>query len=184
LALLADAASATTTIGKRGQGLLRFVQSYRTLSRLPTPRPQTFRIKELLQSVTSLMAEQAATRHCVLGFACQPETLELQADPELLEQALINLVSNALDAVAGVQDPVIGLRGELRDKGQVVLTVTDNGCGIEAENLDNIFVPFFTTKRGGNGIGMTLVRQIVTLNGGSIRVSSAPGQGTTVLLAF
>jgi two-component system nitrogen regulation sensor histidine kinase NtrY len=184
LSLLHDAANATTTIGKRGQGLLRFVQSYRTLSRLPAPKPRTFRVKELLQGVATLMNEPASTQHARLTFDCTPETLELKADPELLEQALINLVKNALDAVSGVNGAAIGMSAELRELGHVVLTVKDNGCGIEAEQIEHIFVPFFTTKRGGNGIGMTIVRQIVTQNGGMIRVSSAPGVGTSVTLTF
>jgi two-component system nitrogen regulation sensor histidine kinase NtrY len=183
-ALLDDAANAATTIGKRGQGLLRFVQSYRTLSRLPQPRPRTFRVKELLQSVATLMGEPATAQQTQLTIECVPETLELNADPELLEQALINLVKNALDAVNGVGNAAIALTADLRERGHVVLTVMDNGCGIDAENLDNIFVPFFTTKRGGNGIGMTIVRQIVTQNGGAIRVASTPGTGTSVVLSF
>ncbi len=182
--LLDDAANAATTIGKRGQGLLRFVQSYRTLSRLPQPRPRTFRVKELLQSVVTLMGEPAAAQTTVLQIECTPETLELNADPELLEQALINLVKNALDAVNGVSGATIKLTAELRELGHVAVTVADNGCGIDAENLEHIFVPFFTTKRGGSGIGMTIVRQIVTQNGGGIRVTSAPGAGTSVLLSF
>lgn len=184
LALLDDAANATTTIGKRGQGLLRFVQSYRTLSRLPAPKPRTFRVKELLQGVATLMNEAAATQHARLMCDCTPETLELGADPELLEQALINLVKNALDAVNGVNGAAIIMSAELRELGHVVLTVTDNGCGIEADQIEHIFVPFFTTKRGGNGIGMTIVRQIVTQNGGAIRVASTPGIGTAVVLSF
>jgi two-component system nitrogen regulation sensor histidine kinase NtrY len=184
LTLLDDAANAATTIGKRGQGLLRFVQSYRTLSRLPQPRPRTFRVKELLESVVTLMNEPAAAQKTTLNIACTPETLELNADPELLEQALINLVKNALDAVNGVRGATIDLVADLRERGQIVLIVTDNGCGIDAENLENIFVPFFTTKRGGSGIGMTIVRQIVTQNGGAIRVTSTPGAGTSVTLSF
>lgn len=183
-ALLDDAANAATTIGKRGQGLLRFVQSYRTLSRLPQPRPRTFRVKELLQSVATLMAEAASAQNTTLTVDCAPETLELNADPELLEQALINLVKNALDAVNGMNGAAIKVSAELRELGHVALTVADNGCGIDAENLEHVFVPFFTTKRGGNGIGMTIVRQIVTQNGGTIRVASAPGAGTSVVLSF
>jgi two-component system, NtrC family, nitrogen regulation sensor histidine kinase NtrY len=183
LALLDDAASATTTIGKRGQALLRFVQSYRTLSRLPAPRIKTFQVQEVLHSVNALMRAQAADK-VLLHCHCTPMTLELQADPELLEQALINLVKNALDAVADVPQPTITLSAELRELGQIALSVTDNGCGMDSETLSQIFVPFFTTKRGGSGIGMTLVRQIVHLNNGNIHVESSPAQGTRVLLVF
>jgi two-component system nitrogen regulation sensor histidine kinase NtrY len=184
LSLLDDAANATTTIGKRGQGLLRFVQSYRTLSRLPAPKPRAFRVKELLQDVATLMNEPASKQQARLTFDCTPDTLELKADPELLEQALINLVQNAVDAVSGVNGATISMHAELRERGHVTLAVKDNGCGMDAAQMEHIFVPFFTTKRGGNGIGMTIVRQIVTQNGGAIRVNSAPGVGTSVTLTF
>jgi two-component system, NtrC family, nitrogen regulation sensor histidine kinase NtrY len=183
LLLLDDAASATTTIGKRGQALQRFVQSYRTLSRLPAPRIKAFHVLEILQSVKALMSEQAAG-NVQFQYSCTPATLELQADPELLEQALINLVKNALDAVTDAQQPTITIHAELREFGQIALSVTDNGCGMDNATLSQIFVPFFTTKRGGSGIGMTLVRQIVHLNNGSIHVESSPAQGTRVLLVF
>ena len=182
--LLADAANASRTIGQRGQGLLRFVQSYRTLSRLPTPRPRVFRVRDLLQEVQRLMQEQSTHGNCQITLRCQPQTLELRADPDLLEQALINLVKNALEAMSEPTQQQLSLSAELRERGQIVLCVRDNGCGIEADNLDNIFVPFFTTKRGGTGIGMTLVKQIVTHNGGTLRVDSTPGSGTAVTLSF
>ena len=182
--LLDDAASAAGTIGKRGQGLMRFVQSYRTLSRLPAPKPRMFRVKELLKGVVALMAEQAASQNTALACRCIPDNLDLNADQELLEQALINLVKNGLDATSGVGNPALTVEADLRERGQVCITVTDNGCGIDKDALDNIFVPFFTTKRGGNGIGMTIVRQIVTQSGGTIKVNSVPGQGTAVVLSF
>jgi two-component system, NtrC family, nitrogen regulation sensor histidine kinase NtrY len=182
--LLADATNAVTTIGKRSLGLQHFVESYRSLSRLPTPQPQLFRVNELLQSICKLMAEQAKTGAIVLEYKCTPVTLELMADPELLEQALINLVKNAVEAVTEVPRPRITLTAELKTMGQVRIAISDNGCGISPENLENIFIPFFTTKRGGSGIGMSIVRQIVKLNGGSINVISAPGTGTTVNLDF
>ena len=182
--LLADASNAVTTIGKRSLGLQHFVESYRSLSRLPTPQPQLFRVNELLQAICKLMAEQAKTGGILLEYSCMPLTLELLADPELLEQALINLVKNSLEAVTETAQSVITPSVELRSLGQVRITVSDNGSGISPENLENIFIPFFTTKRGGSGIGMSIVRQIVKLNGGSINVISAPGAGTAVNLDF
>jgi nitrogen fixation/metabolism regulation signal transduction histidine kinase len=184
LGLLNDASNAVTTIGKRSLGLQHFVESYRSLSRLPTPQPQLFRVHELLQSICKLMDEQARAGAIVLECKCMPLTLELLADPELLEQALINLVKNSVEAVTEVAQPVITISAELRMLGHVRIMVTDNGAGISAENLENIFIPFFTTKRGGSGIGMSIVRQIVKMNGGSINVISAPGAGTTVNLDF
>ena len=182
--LLADASNAVTTIGKRSMGLQHFVESYRSLSRLPTPRPELFSVNELLQAICKLMAEQAKTGAIVLQYKCTPVTLQLHADPELLEQALINLVKNSLEALTEVTQPVITLAAELKTRGQVHITVSDNGCGISPENLENIFIPFFTTKRGGSGIGMSIVRQIVKLNGGSINVISNSGNGTSVNLDF
>jgi nitrogen fixation/metabolism regulation signal transduction histidine kinase len=182
--LLNDASNAVTTIGKRSLGLQHFVDSYRSLSRLPTPQPELFRVHELLQSICKLMSEQARAGGIVLECKCTPLTLELLADPELLEQALINLVKNSVEAVTEVARPVITLSAELRSLGRVRISVNDNGAGISLENLENIFIPFFTTKRGGSGIGMSIVRQIVKLNGGSINVISAPGAGTAVNLDF
>ncbi len=181
---LEDAANAAATIGNRGQGLMRFVQSYRTLSRLPTPRPRLFPVRQLLEGIAKLMAEQAEAKQAVIHVRCKPETLELHADPELLEQALINLVRNAFEAMSDTASPVLTLEAEMKPFGAVSISVSDNGCGIEAANLEQIFVPFFTTKRGGNGIGMTIVRQIVKLNGGDISVHSRPGNGTRVTLSF
>ena len=182
--LLGDASNAVTTIGKRSLGLQHFVESYRSLSRLPTPQPQLFRVCDLLQATCKLMAEQAKAGAITLDYKCSPVTLELKADPELLEQALINLVKNSLEAVAEIKHPHITLSAELKTLGQVRISVSDNGCGISPENLENIFIPFFTTKRGGSGIGMSIVMQFVKLNGGNINLSSSPGMGTAVNLDF
>lgn len=180
--LLVDAENAVETIGKRSQGLMRFVESYRTLTRLPEPDIVVFRVEKLLHGVTGLMAEQIGATKVVV--TCNPVTLELHADPDMLEQALINLLLNALDAVSEVTNPEIRLDARLRERGGVVIAVQDNGIGIEEGNLENIFIPFFTTKRGGSGIGMSIVRQIVKLNGGQITVNSSPGAGTTMTLSF
>jgi PAS domain S-box-containing protein len=183
-ALLVDAENALDTIGKRSQGLMRFVESYRTLTRLPQPEFTTFLVNELLKSVTSLMAEQTGRGNAKISIDCNPVTLALNADRAMLEQALINLVLNALDAVKEAGQPAITLNARLKERGGVIIEVTDNGTGITEDILENIFIPFFTTKRGGSGIGMSIVRQIVRLNGGQISVASEPGKGTTITLAF
>ena len=183
-ALLGDIGSAITTIGNRSQGLMRFVESYRSLTHLPMPKMRQFRLARLFASVTHLMSEQAKAHGVCILTSCHPETLELQADPELLEQALINLVRNAIEATGDVNNPQIELGAVLKDRGRVEISVTDNGSGIEAENLENIFIPFFSTKRGGSGIGMSIVKQIVKLNGGNVKVLSTPGLQTSVLISF
>lgn len=182
--LLEDASNAVTTIGRRSQGLMRFVESYRTLTRLPTPKYHHFRLLELFQSIEKLMAKQAQTLKLDIQFNCKPATLELNADQELLEQALINLVKNSLEALTETSNPTLKIKAELLERGKLCISVTDNGQGIDKENLKNIFIPFFTTKRGGSGIGMSIVRQIVRLNGGKVNVISEKDQGTSVIMNF
>jgi nitrogen fixation/metabolism regulation signal transduction histidine kinase len=184
LNLLEDAASATATIGKRGSGLMRFVESYRTLTRIPPPRPIQFAVANLLKSVQELLQQQAQQQNVQLQFCCDPENMTLFADIDLLEQALLNLVKNAFDAVATAESPLIRMTGKLDSAGTAVIEVSDNGSGIPPDILESIFIPFFTTKRGGSGIGLSLVKQIVQLNGGRIEVASVPGTGTTFTLTF
>lgn len=180
--LLNDAAYAVNTIGKRGQGLLRFVESYRSLTRLPTPKLKRIRVTVIFKSISELMTKQAQGLDLTVVYQCKPENLEIIADPDLIEQALINLIGNALDAVMITDSPSITVTARLAENSKVVLEVSDNGSGIAKENLDNIFIPFFTTKREGSGIGMSIVKQIVNLHGGSIVVDSSPGQGSSFKL--
>lgn len=182
--LLQDAQSAIETIGKRSHGLMRFVESYRTLTRLPTPELAPFPVGDLLQSVSELLEADVAEHGIRLDVTCKPVNLVLTADREMLEQALINLVLNARDALENREHPAIRVRAQMKERGGILLEVEDNGAGIHEENLDNIFIPFFTTKRGGSGIGLSIVKQIVSLNGGQIALVSAPGAGTTFRLTF
>ncbi|MDR0780054.1 MAG: GHKL domain-containing protein [Pseudomonadales bacterium] len=181
IALLDDIDSALGTIGSRSQALLRFVDSYRRLSRLPTPLPRLFSVQELFMQVQRLVEVQVSTVHFTTH--CEPPELKLHADQEQLEQALLNLINNALDAIREHSAPRLALSA-WQQSGRILLRVEDNGCGMTPAQLEQIFVPFFTTKRGGNGIGMSVVRQIVHLNGGRIEVQSSPGAGTQVLLSF
>lgn len=183
LNLLEDAASATTTIGKRGSGLMRFVESYRTLTRIPSPKPIQFAVLNLLKSVQELLQQQAQQQNVRLSHHCEPDNLSLFADMDLLEQALLNLVKNALDAATD-SDASIKMTARAGDTGLVTIEVSDNGSGIPADILSSIFIPFFTTKRGGSGIGLSLVKQIVQLNGGRIEVTSTQGVGTTFTMTF
>jgi two-component system nitrogen regulation sensor histidine kinase NtrY len=114
----------------------------------------------------------------------EPAALELEADPELIEQVLINLLLNALQAVEGGETPEIWMKGALNERGRVLLQVIDNGPGIPPETIDKIFIPFFTTKKGGSGIGLSLSRQIMRLHRGMIHVHSVPGSPTVFTLTF
>ncbi len=176
--------SNTFNHSRRGQGLLHFVDSYRQLTRLPTPRPQRFALQALGQSVLALFQQQAQQQQVQLSFACEPAGLTLLADQDMLEQALINLLKNAFDAVQGREHAIIELRASSNDNNHTLLSVRDNGSGIAADLIDSIFIPFFTTKRGGSGIGLSLVKQIVQLNGGRISVVSSATAGTCFTLTF
>ncbi len=181
---LDDMQEAIETIGRRGKGLVRFVNSYREMTRIPEPEIETCSVSSLFARVDRLMGEDASARGVALESAVDPHTLEISADPELIEQALINLMRNALDAAEGRPDALVSTRAQIGRSGRVVLAVKDNGTGLTEEARKNLFVPFFTTKRQGTGVGMSIVRQIMRLHRGTIGVESTPGEGTVVSLRF
>jgi len=113
-----------------------------------------------------------------------PENLSIKVDFELLEQVLINLVKNAMDALEEFENPVLAVEAFINDKNQRIIQITDNGSGMEQEVLEQIFIPFFTTKASGSGIGLSLSRQIMRLHKGNISVQSEVGRGTTFTLSF
>jgi len=125
--------------------------------------------------------QEANIRH---EWSIEPETLELTADPELIEQVLINLQLNALQAVSNKKDGCIRLEAGLDDRGRIIIQVLDNGPGIPEENLEKIFIPFFSTKDGGSGIGLSLSRQIMRLHRGTISVQTEPNVQTVFTLRF
>lgn len=175
-----DIREAVTTIARRSEGLMIFVARYRELLKVPQPDIGAVSVAEALQGVGALLSDELQA----LNFAIDvvPPSLEVQADSQLLDQVLLNLVRNAIDAMRETNSPQLGLSGQL-DYGRVVIKVTDNGPGIADELIEQIFVPFFTTKRDGSGIGLSLCRQIMTAHGGDIVVNSDAG-GTTVSLVF
>jgi len=175
--------SALSTIGRRSQGLLNFVEIYRNLTRIPKPNFRYFRISDMLANIRQLLQPKTDP----LGIRCncviQPPDLMVTADPDLLEQVIINLLLNALDAVNGRENPVIVLHAsEL--SGKVKIEVKDNGVGIKPDIMDKIFMPFFTSKKHGSGIGLSLSRQIMHLHKGTISVKSKPEEGSTFTLMF
>jgi nitrogen fixation/metabolism regulation signal transduction histidine kinase len=179
-----DAHDAVETIATRSSGLVHFVDNYRRLTRLPKPSPRRCAAAELLDRAAQLMQPELAARGIALARSVTPRNLEINADPELLEQLLINLLRNAMDALGGTARPEIRLAAEIDNAGHAVIAVHDNGQGMDEQVRQNIFVPFFTTKRHGTGIGLSLVRQIMRAHHGSVGVVSAPGEGTAVHLRF
>jgi signal transduction histidine kinase len=172
--------AAIETIARRSDGLTNFVSRYRELLKVPQPVPVDVRVDIALQDVAALMREPLMSCDVVVDVV--PQSLEVRADKPLLDQVLLNLVRNAIDAMSKQPSPSLRLEGHL-DAGRVIIAVTDNGDVIDEQAIEQIFIPFFTTKRNGSGIGLSLCRQIMTAHGGDISVQTGPG-GTTMRLIF
>jgi two-component system nitrogen regulation sensor histidine kinase NtrY len=181
---LNDISQALQTIQKRSKGLLHFVDAYRNITLIHKPNFSIFSIKELFARIEKLMRTNIAEKAVEFKMNIDPESLELTADPELIEQVLINLMLNALQAVKGRKKPKIELNASLDSNGKIIIRIIDNGRGIPKENLEKIFIPFFSTKEGGSGIGLSLSRQIMRLHKGSISVHSEPHERTVFNLIF
>jgi len=181
---LQDIQQALQTIQKRSQGLQHFVDAYRNLTLIPKPNFQIFSVRELFNRIRKLMQVNIEKNSIRFEVNVDPETLELTADPELVEQVLINLMLNAFQAVEGRKDAHIELKALLDRRGRIIIQVADNGPGIPKENIEKVFVPFFSTKEGGSGIGLSLSRQILRLHNASIGVHSEPNIQTVFTLRF
>ncbi len=179
-----DVQTAVRTIETRSEGLLRFVNSYRTLTHVPEPKFKIFPIITLFRRVEQLVGSSLKNSSIKLTIAVEPESLELTADPDLLEQVLLNLVMNSIQALDGKTDGKIELSAHLEERGKIAIRVEDNGAGIPREVQEKIFIPFFTTKDTGSGIGLSLSRQILHLHRALISVWSKPGERTVFTIVF
>ncbi len=175
---ITDMRDAVGAINKRSQGLLHFTEAYRDLTRVPVPQLQTISAKELLEGLEVLFRANLDEKGVKMDLHLPAKDFSFQADPELLEQVLINLIKNALDALEGLPLATVSLAAQMNEQGKTQLTVSDNGPGISPELLEQIFVPFFTTKGTGSGIGLSLSRQIMRRHKGSLSVQSVPGRTT------
>jgi signal transduction histidine kinase len=181
---IGDMRGAVQTIQKRSEGLLHFVDAYRSLTRIPRPNFKIFRIAELFDSVEQLLRASFKEKTAVIKTRVEPESLELTADPEMIEQVLINLLLNAIQALNGNPDARIELTARMDERGRIIIQVADNGPGIIPDVLEKIFIPFFTTKPEGSGIGLSLSRQIMRLHRGTITARSEPNVETVFTLRF
>ncbi len=182
--VLKDVKTGLKTIENRSNGLLSFVDVYRSLSRVPQPKIQAITAKQLLENIENLMRKTFSESRINFEILIKEPGLSLKIDPELIEQVLINLVLNAIDAVKDKEDADIRLIADVNEQDQPIILVSDNGTGLDPEIADKIFVPFFTTKKNGTGIGLSLSQQIMKLHSGSISVKTKPGQGTVFILTF
>lgn len=181
---LADVSDAIKTIERRSRNLMNFVDDYRKLTRIPKPNFQILPVRDLLNRTLNLMKDQFEQKAISCQVQIDPETLEITADPALVEQVLINLCKNAVEAMEGKESPVVKLNAKTDVRGNPIIQVCDNGPGIKPEIIERIFIPFFTTKKEGSGIGLSLSRQIMRLHGGILTVVSRPGEETTFNMRF
>lgn len=179
---ITDIRFSLNTVQKRSEGLLNFVENYRKLMRVPAPNIEAINIAIFLERIETLLSKQLAEKNIVFRLKTETE-MPLHADPVLLEQVLINLITNSIHALEYNPHPAIELES-YRSNGHVIIEVTDNGHGIPPKALAEIFVPFFTTRKEGSGIGLSLSKQIMSLHKGSIRVKSEVNVGTTFSLQF
>jgi nitrogen fixation/metabolism regulation signal transduction histidine kinase len=177
-----NTAKGLEVIKEQGNDLMSFVQSYRTFLSVPEPDRKLIPAKKILDKVRLLLQEYTNEPHITLEMYCEPENLELYIDEKQLTQVLLNLGKNAQQAIEDQENGHIVIQAGTDVQGKKYIAVTDNGPGISPELLDEIFVPFFTTKNAGTGIGLSLTKQIMRLHGGSIRVVS--NGKTTFTLAF
>lgn len=162
----------------RSKGLQYFANAYRSLTKIPQPQFQKVQFKNIIDRLTTLFKEEFNLKGIQLQLDIKNEESEVFADAELLEQVLINLLRNAIDAVAGQPQPLIKVR--IETSGISIIQIEDNGAGIDEDKIDKVFIPFFTTKKSGSGIGLALSKQIVLMHGGQISLTSKVGVGTTV----
>ncbi|SDK38416.1 Histidine kinase-, DNA gyrase B-, and HSP90-like ATPase [Catalinimonas alkaloidigena] len=164
------------TIQKRCNGLVHFVDAYRSFTTIPKPNFEQVSVRSLLARVVNLMKNDYRHTPMVIECQVQPDELEVHADPELIEMVLINLTKNAAEAMLQDSHPLIQLKAFPDAHNRIVVEVCDNGPGIVPEALDKIFIPFYTTKKTGSGIGLSWSRQIMNLHKGTLNVKSKPGQ--------
>lgn len=180
---LEDIRLGTETIKRRSEGLLKFAGTYRSLNKIERPSLSTVRATDLFENLYQLMEPSVIQKNIELDIILKDTQLVLELDINLIEQVLINLLLNAMEAVKDVKKPHIALSASATD-GKPKIQVSDNGKGIPANLLENIFIPFFTTRKSGSGVGLTLSKQIMLLHGGNILVHSDEGKGSVFTLQF
>jgi two-component system nitrogen regulation sensor histidine kinase NtrY len=181
---LSDLHDAVATVARRSESLTQFVSSYRQLTRLAPPEKKRIHLAELFAEVCLLAQSELSAGIAACATQVTPDSLDVYADRDLLEPVLLNLLRNAWQATKFIEDAEIRLVGRLNRRGNVVIEVSDNGAGVPDELKRKIFVPFFTTKTGGSGVGLALARQVMIAHGGYITVGESNLGGSKFTLTF
>lgn len=171
-------------IKEQGKGLVSFVESYRKLTRLPKPEKKEIVVQDILEKILLLNKAEHHESEIQIKINQESPDIRIHADEKMISQVLINLVKNAREALSDRKNGKIELLSGFNKKGQIEVCVKDNGPGIPKELLDEVFVPFFTTRENGSGIGLSLSRQIMRLHGGSLSLRSIPEKETVFCLIF
>jgi nitrogen fixation/metabolism regulation signal transduction histidine kinase len=179
-----DVSHAIKTIERRSLGLLNFVEIYRNLTRIPKPNFRYFEVEDLFKRSLELLVTKYEEHNIISSVKIIPQELKILADPDLIDQVLINLLLNAIDAVKEVEKPKITIMASFNLNNRITIEIADNGNGIKQDILDKIFMPFFTSKEKGSGIGLSLSRQIMQMHKGSISVRSKQNEGATFTMVF
>ena len=172
------------TIRRRSEGLLKFAETYRNLNKITKLNLKKLSVRDLFANLHQLMQPTFEQKKIELEIILRDTELFFEADPSLIEQVLINLIVNAMEAVKDQENPKIVLSADAAIFKKIIIRVADNGTGMPEELLDKIFVPFFSTKKSGSGIGLSLCKQIMMLHRGNIQVQSTVGKGTLFSLQF
>jgi len=172
------------TIKRSSEGLLKFAETYRNLNKITRLSLEKVYVRDLFETLHNLMEPTFEKKHIELDIILKDPDLMVQADVNLIEQVLINLVINAADAVKDRPVPTIQLSAYITPQNKIVIKIADNGVGMPEEIMEKIFIPFFSTRKTGSGIGLSLCKQIMMLHKGTIQVQSKEGEGTAFLLQF
>jgi len=178
-----DVLGCAKTILKRSNRLFDFVSEYRKLTKVPFPKPEKLQLKKLFHEVKQLMEAELKAKNINFIINDFNENLLIKADPKQIEQVLINLITNSIQALQGAENPEITINSD-KINDEVLISISDNGCGIETDIIDEIFTPFFSTKDAGSGIGLSLSRQIMRMHRASISVRSEKNKGSVFILKF
>jgi nitrogen fixation/metabolism regulation signal transduction histidine kinase len=179
-----DTLLALKSIQKRSNGLMSFVEIYRSLTKVPKPVFHEIDMISLLNEILILMNSELQVHNIVLSAKVQPENLKITADEKLITQVIINLIKNSVESINNKTNGKIQIEAFMSSQTEPIIQVTDNGTGISTDLIEKVFIPFFTTKEHGSGIGLSLSRQIMKLHGGTISVYSKPGIETVFTLKF
>lgn len=182
--VLEDMSLSIEVIRSRSEGLMKFADTYRSISKVTQPSLSSVRIIDLFQQIERLMKRDLERQEIAFSCKLREQGMSAEIDVALVEQVILNLVLNAADAIRNQTEKKITLLSYLNEQERVVIELTDNGPGVPDELRDTIFVPFFTTKKAGSGIGLSLSKQIMLLHKGNIVLDAAPGGGSTFRLIF